>query len=337
MKAFLLGDFQSDNGPGNANKQIRDSLVNRLDVYYSKRERRSGRIVEAIAGICRADVLVICSKSQINYLAIKFARFLRKRTIYILHGLSSYEAKINNPKISEDSLRRIKEYENFVFENVDKVVCVSKFAMDFLKRELPIYANKVDYIYNVVDFKAMQSNIKHSDQERKKLSVLSVGGGMRRKNNIAVSRALSLCIDNGLSVTYTVVGEEMLDGKEIKAYPFVNWLDYLPNIELRQLMCNTHLYIQDSTFETFGLAIVEALYAGCDLLFSANVGCKDLFTTLEDCDLIYDVNDIEEISLKAFQILKKGNNQRLRKGFSENIVSKDWQANKLIKIIKSLE
>lgn len=337
MRIFLLGDFKSDNGPGNANKQIRDSLKQRLDISYSKKEKRFERIIEIIVGIAKTDILIICSKSQINYLAIKLAKFFRKKILYILHGLSSYEEKINNPEISEDSLRKMKEYESFVFTNVDKVVCVSKFAMEFLIDQLPIYANKVDYIYNVVDLKAIQSNNKHDDCDRKKLSVLSVGGGMRRKNNLAVAKALSVCVNDGMNVALTVVGKDAVDGEAIKKYPFVTWIDYLPHDELCQLMSETKIYIQNSTFETFGLAIIEALYSGCDLLFSSNVGCKDLFTTLEDDDLIFDVNDTKEITSKVNKLLIHGNNQRLRRAFSENLVSSNWQCNKIMEIIYGLE
>lgn len=337
MRIFLLGDFISDNGPGNANKQIRDSLKKRLDISYSQKEKKFKRIIETFVGITKADILIICSKSQINYLAIKWANLLRKKTLYILHGLSSYEEKINNPDISENSLRKMRRYERFVFDNVDKVVCVSKLAMQFLIEQFPMYTNKVDYIYNVVDLKAIQSSSKNSVYLRTNHSVMSVGGGMRQKNILAVAKALSVYVDDGMRAALTVVGKDAVDGEAIKKYPFVTWIDNLPHDKLCQLMSETKIYIQNSTFETFGLAIIEALYSGCDILISSNVGCKDLFTTLEDDDVIFDVNDTKEITLKVSKLLIHGNNQRLRRGFSENFVSVDWQCNKIMEIIYSLE
>lgn len=337
MRLFLLGDFISDNGPGNANKRIRDSLKERLDISYSQKEKKFERIIEAFVGITKADVLIICSKSQINYPAIIWAKLLRKKSLYILHGLSSYEEKINNPDISENSLRKMRRYERFVFDNVDKIVCVSKLAMHFLIEKFPMYTNKVDYIYNVVDFKAIQRSSEKSVHLRIDHSVMSVGGGMRQKNNLAVARALSAGIEDGMKVALTVVGKDSVDGDAIKKYPFVTWIDNLPHDKLCQLMRETKIYIQNSTFETFGLAIIEALYSGCDILISANVGCKDLFTTLDDDDVIFDVNDTKEISSKVSKLLKHGNNQRLRRGFSENFVSADWQCNKIMEIIYGLE
>lgn len=336
MQIYLLGDFKSDNGPGNANKQILESLTERLDVSYSKKERKFVRVVETIVSIARANILMICSRSKINYLAIIWSKFLKRKTLYILHGLSSYEEKINNPGISEDCLKKMRKYENFVFKNADKIICVSKYAMDFLKMQFPMYADKIMYIYNTIDLKTIQENIEPNSCKKGNYSVLSVGGGIRRKNNLTVSKALEVCVDKGTATTFTVVGDDAVDGKAIKSYPFVKWINYLPHDELNHLMRKTNLYIQNSTFETFGLAIIEALYAGCDLLISANVGCKDLFTTLEEGDLIYNVNDVGEISSKIIRILKKGNNQRLRNGFSENMVTKDWQADKFIEIINSL-
>ncbi len=334
MQLFLLGDFESNNGPGNANKEIRNSLAERFQVKFSRQRKKLARICEAIVGIANADVLIICSKSQINLLAIKAAKLMNKKIVYVMHGLSSYEESINNPDISENALANFRKYEFYIFENVDRVICVSKFAMEFVCGIYPGYKNKMDYIFNVVDVTKLDHQI--TELKHKTHSVLSVGGGMRRKNNLVVANAITTCSQRFNDIEYTVVGSEAIDGMTIKNSPYVTWINHLDHNELLQLMQCNDLYIQNSTFETFGLAVVEALYAGCSILLSNQTGCKDLFTTIKDDDLIFHVDDEVEIAEKIEKLLRNGNNQRLRDGFNKQFISRGWQAKKFEAIIQSI-
>ena len=200
---------------------------------------------------------------------------------------------IKNPFISEEQLNAIKRYEAIVYDASDRIVCVSKSCMKFVQKQFPKYGNKMDYIYNVVDV----NKIKNVCQEKKYLrqgnKILSVGGGMRRKNNLTIAKTIDKNFDN---LEYIVVGDMLEDGEEIKKFGFVTWIRHLTHETLLQLMNETDLYIQNSTFETFGLAIIEALYAGCSLLVSQAVGCMELFETITDMDIIYDTsNEIEKI------------------------------------------
>ena len=92
---FLIGDFQSDNGPGTANKQILQSLSQGYGVRYSKAQSKLGRIIEAIVKIMISDAVVICSKSQINYFVINIAKRLKRKIYYVMHGCSSFEEKLS--------------------------------------------------------------------------------------------------------------------------------------------------------------------------------------------------------------------------------------------------
>lgn len=48
MRVFLVGDCESDNGPGIANRKIRDALVNNFEVSYSQATGKWRRIIEVI-------------------------------------------------------------------------------------------------------------------------------------------------------------------------------------------------------------------------------------------------------------------------------------------------
>lgn len=330
MKVFLLGDFKSDNGPGNANKQIRDTLGMIYDIEYSKADGRLKRILEMVRCAKNSDIIVICSSSKLNYLAVRLAKKKYKRIIYLMHGYGSYEAKIANPNISEEELTQIRAYEKFMYDASDRIICVSKRCMEFMKNQIPQYMEKLDYIFNVVDTENIIKLCQENVSSRHKDTILSVGGGMRRKNNLTIAK----CIDKYFVETnFTVIGNELEDGKQIKEIKSVTWIEHLPHNELCRLMSESRLYIQNSAFETFGLAIIEALYAGCSLLISSKVGCIDLFESIVDEDIIYDNTNEDEIRKKINYLLQNPNNERLIAGFNKDLVSKKWQANKWKKII----
>ena len=132
-----------------------------------------------------------------------------------------------------------------------------------------------------------------------------------------------------------VVGKNENDGEKIKSFDCVTWIDHLSHKELLRLMTESNIYIQNSVFETFCLAIIEALFAGCNLLISNSTGCLDLFENCTENDIIYDVYDQKEIAKKIQYLLDNPNNKRLMKGFKEEYISREWQANRWQEIINS--
>lgn len=330
MKLFLVGDFKTDTGPGNANKQIKNSLSLNYSLFYSKETGWFKRIKEVIVNINLADIVLICSKSNINYITIKYAKLKKKKIIYLMHGYNSLEEKIENPNIDESKLKKIRNYEKFVFSFVDRIVCVSKRSMLFMKDSLPQYANKMDYIYNVVDIKRIQSLCEDIDKDSKVRRILSIGGGMRRKNNLSVAKAVN-------NLNFVIVGHEFSDGKKIRKFSNVTWYEQLTNREILTLMAQSRLYVQNSVFDTFCISVVEALYAGCSILVSNSVGCLDLFDNLREEDVIYNVYDKQEISRKIFYLLEHPNNERLRNNFKESFVSREWQLHRWQEIFNTME
>ncbi|MCI7243404.1 MAG: glycosyltransferase family 4 protein [Lachnobacterium sp.] len=329
MRIFLLGDFQSDNGPGNANKQIKKSLSLKYEIEYSREAGKVGRIFEMYQGVCHADMLIICSESKINYQAVKLAKMKGKKIVYLMHGYSSYEHKIEHPDVSDKELKKIYKYEHFIFDSVDRIVCVSNRCMNYMKSQLPQYADKFDYIFNVVDIENIERLCRNTSANKRINQVLSVGGGMKIKNILSLVEAAG-------NKDVVVVGKTLADGDKIRKYNNVTWYEHLTHNDILKLMTESSLYIQNSIFETFCLAVVEALFAGCSILVSDTVGCLDLFDNLLDEDVIYDVFDQKEISKKMEYLLKNPNNERLLEGFKRELVSKEWQANRWQEIINSI-
>jgi glycosyltransferase involved in cell wall biosynthesis len=324
-KLFLIGDFQSDNGPGTANKQILRSLSKGHIIRYSKAQSRPGRIIESFEKIIVSDAVVICSKSQINYFVINVAKHFKKKIFYVMHGCSSYEAKLNNPNISEQEVQALRDYEYFIVANADKTICVSEFFMDFMKHRIPEYKVKFDYIYNCIDIKNISQFTPPTSTLERNNQIVSIGGGMKHKNILSIVKAAQQ-LQPKLPVF--VIGVDGPDSSDIKRQENTEWEGLLSHSDVLHLLSESKIYVQNSTFETFGLAAIEALYCGCDLLISDQMGCKDLFSTLTNNDVINDVHDQEEIRQKLDYLEKHSNNKRLREGFRKELVSHQWQLEK---------
>ncbi len=326
MHLFLLGDFVSSTGPGIANRQIKESLELKYNVNVLSNSKLD-LLLNLYNQIKKNDVLIICSYSKVDYIAIKIAKILRKKIVYIMHGCVTYEKKMNNPSISSKKFKKIDKFENYIFENVDKIICVSKHFMNFMIEYKSVYKNKYDYIFNVVNVE------KSNELIEKKIQVFSTGGGMIRKNNYKIACSIEKA---KLNLQYIIAGNELEDGYRLRGKKCVKWMDAISHDDVIKLMSESSLYVQNSKFETFGIAVIEALYCGCDILISNNVGCKDLFSNLTNDDIIFDEDNEEQIGDKIKKLIKYGNNNRLMDGFLKEYISQQWQANKIQKIIGEL-
>ncbi len=70
-------------------------------------------------------------------------------------------------------------------------------------------------------------------------------------------------------------------------------------------MKQSDLYIQNSSFETFGLAVCEAIACNCKILLSKHIGALSIIKNLDEDMIINDNTDINEISEKINKIYIK--------------------------------
>lgn len=301
---FFVGDFSSETGPSIANNAIREGLKDTKGIIYSDAKNKLSRMIELIIKILISDIIIFCSSSQLNVYGIRIAKILNKKTFYIMHGYESYEYKMNNNKQNDKKLESIKKYEQFIFKHVDKIFCVSKSFMEFMKKNEPTFEKKFDYNYNGVNLDAFDS-IEYEKKSKKLNQIVSIGGGMRRKNNLIVCKAISkINRETNYNLKYIVIGQPYMDKDEICKYDFVTYYDFLPHQKVLEILRESRVYIQNSYLETFGIGVLEALFSGCSLIISQYVGAKDILTKIDDNSIIYNPNDVEEIANKLKNILE---------------------------------
>ena len=275
-KIFFVGDFFSNTGPANANKSL--LKVNNGFLKYSIRKNKITRVIEMIFKIINSDITCFCGYSRINIIGIRLCKIFNKKSIYLMHGSLKEDEKDRNVT-NKDILM-----ENKILNSVNKIICVSKKYKEQLKKINPKLS--IDYVFNGVNsINIYNENI--------------------RKNNIKICEAISKSDELKNKIRYIIIGK--IKNKSIfDKYKFVKLTGEVLYEECINIMTNANLYIQNSYIDSFGLATIEALLAGCDILISSNVGAIDILN-LNQFSIIQDNEDIHEISEKILYKMKNNN------------------------------
>lgn len=331
---FFVGDFKSETGPAIANKTMREGLKNTKGIIYSNSKSKFFRLFELILKIIVSNNVVFCSSSRLNIYGIKIAKSLKRRTFYIMHGYESYEYKMNNNGKKDDKYKAIKVYEKFIFNNIDKIFCVSRSFMEFMKKREPDFEIKFDYNYNGVNINNFEI-LSNNDNLRKLNQIVSIGGGMRRKNNLTVCKAIDkINKQTDYDLKYVVIGLPYTDKSEICKYDFVTYYNSLQHNEVLNILRQSNIYIQNSYLETFGISVLEAIFSGCNFIISKYVGARDILTEMDDINLINDPDNIEEIEKKIIAILKNKDKRKIYSKYNKEAILPVNSARNLISKIE---
>ena len=329
MKIFMVGDYSTGTGPANVTKSYLDLLPQ--ETLRLKHKEKSKRAFEIIFKMFAADVLVCSGYSKQNVLAIKWAKLLQRPSIYLMHGCVEHENTING--VPDAVMNRV---ERETLLRCDKIFTVSKKFADWLRVHYPEYIEKIRPIPNGVDWNTMQDQAISID--RKQNQIVSIGGGMPRKLIRIICEAVNqINIEKQVSLKLVVVGDKGLDTEEIRRYSFVEDRGIVPYSQVMELLSESKLFVQNSSFETFGLAPLEALACGCDVLMSDKVGATELFRELTEQDLIYDCLDPNEIAKKIWNLLQNGNNERLVQCIDKESTSWEARTEQLIGMLQSVK
>ena len=323
MKIFFVGDFYSDNGPANVNKSYKKYFDNKKNITYSLMKNKILRLLELIYKIIISDRILFSGLSKQNILGIKIAHFCGKETFYLMHGYYKIESKIEeNTNLTNQKL------EEKIIEEVDCIICVSEKFAKFLKKELPKHKSKIKFVNNGI---MLEKKIKSKETKKKvdEYNIVSIGGGMKRKNNLSVCKAINQITN--MKIKFIVIGGRSSDGKEIEKYEFVEFYESLKHEQVLEILQKTDLYIQNSYFETFGLGVVEAVQAGCKILVSKNIGSVSIIQNTCNDNIIYNVDDYQEIKNKIIKLLKE---KKASQCYITSQSSWEESGKKLLKIIE---
>lgn len=316
MRILVVGDYRTGTGPANVTKSYLACLPERT--MKLKSTGKCGRVLEILCKTLCADIVLCSGYSGQNILTVRWAHLFHKPVAYLMHGCVEHENAING--VPDAKMNGI---ERKTLKLSDAIIAVSAQFAGWLWEHYPEHMEKTGYVTNGVDWEGLESL--SADETREQDRVMSIGGGMPRKMIRYICEAVELLNRNEqMHLKLTVIGDTGYDTREINAYPFVENKGLVSFEETVRLLHSSKLYIQNSCFETFGLAPLEACVCGCDLLLSDRIGARFIFKSLTKQDVIYDYSNPEEIAGKIKSVLQQGNHERLQAGIDKESTS--WEA-----------
>ncbi len=328
MKVFLVGDYRTGTGPANVTLEYKKRLP---DVLVQKMRSKFFRVPELAAKIFRCDVVLLSGHSRQNLLSIRIAHAMHKKVAFLMHGCVEHENQING--VPDADMTRV---ERQTLAGSDAIYAVSEHFAAWLKEHYPEYASKISAVPNGIGQVSTEEDTQ--DHKRKQHAVLSIGGGMPRKRIRYIAKAIMLLReDPAFSDTYlTVIGDRGPDTEKIDAYPCVKNRGLVSYDRAMELLEESALFVQNSCFETFGLAPMEALMMGASVLLSTQVGATELFTSTEEGDLIRNTEDAKEIADKIRALLLTPNRNRLLQAIDTESASWDNRCSLLMQKLQEL-
>lgn len=172
-----------------------------------------------------------------------------------------------------------KIYAKFMFNMVkyksDKIITVSKFTANELKKYVGVDEKKITVIYNGIDEEWF--NVKKDDPIHDKPYILYVGNVKPHKNLKILVKAF-LDVKDKISHDLIIVGKKdgfITEDKDIKEFVEKNenriiFTGYVNDALLKQYYKQADIFVFPSLYEGFGLPPLEALAVGCKRVICSN-------------------------------------------------------------------
>jgi glycosyltransferase involved in cell wall biosynthesis len=226
------------------------------DLYQPGRVPNPAKV---IAGVRRADLVFGWFASWHTFLPIALAWLMRKPSVLIVGGFDT----ANMPDIGYGHQRGglRAHVSRWMMRRATRLVTNSNYSLSEIERNTPISPERVTVIHHGVPdpFGALPTEPK----ERMALNVGAVDRStLVQKGQIPFVTAATELPD----VTFVLAGKWLDDAvEELKAIapPNVELTGWLSDEELRERYRRAAVYVQASRHEGFGLAVAEAMLAGC--------------------------------------------------------------------------
>ena len=315
MREFLfVGGTNGNTGPANVNKGI---VANLSDAFFiANSTNKIKKYIDAFVGVVRCKVVVVSGMSKVGAYAIKLAKLLNKKTVYIMHGCYEMECALNESALDENSL----QMEQYILHSVDLLLPVSERYSQIIQEKYPFCKGKTAYLHNGVE----KVDLEHGKVQREKGRIIAVGGDRKLKNNVTIARAMSSVDDDKILSVYG----HLYHPDDLPKGSNIEYVGLVPQEQLYQEMMRSELFVLNSTIESFGLTVFDALQCGCSVLVSNAAGALDLLDVNEN-DVIFDPMNENEIASKIDYLLANPNNTRLMSSLDFDKISYKAEVEKL--------
>ena len=314
MKVLYIGDFIKGNGPSTVDINIRDSIqssnqVNQVEFLQST-TKLSFTVLKKISNV---DVVHVSGVSFLGMLFMIFSRLCRKKTSMTMHGSLVIESRFR--KIS--LYRRVFEF--IQQKSANKIMPVSKLLAEKVKinKKVIVIPNGFNYIDNLAISK--KANL-----------ITLIGGGRKEKRHLDICEVIQKINDeHGLNIKVNLFGENGVDSNKINSFHFVDDFGFCnKNIVLNSLS-KSKIFIQYSEFESFSLAVADAINYQCYIITSNLVGINDFISKSNSFMVVDNKLQLEKAILHQY-------NDKKREVIDNKLLTWEQVTNKYIKCWEEL-
>ena len=236
----------------------RHLLAERFEVDDLYQPGRWPNPLKVVRGVVRADLVFGWFASWHTFLPITLAWILRKPSVLVIGGFDT----ANMPDISYGHQRGglRMHASRWMFRRARRLITHSHYSLDEIERNTPIARSRVTVLHLGVPDPFGEG------PGTKEPAALTVGavdrGTLVQKGQLAFVRAARELP----AVRFVLAGKWLDDAIEqlrAEAPPNVEFTGWLTDEDLLDRYRSAAVYVQASRHEGFGLAVAEAMLAGC--------------------------------------------------------------------------
>jgi glycosyltransferase involved in cell wall biosynthesis len=236
----------------------REILAERYEIEDLYQPGRWPNPVEVVRGVLRADVVFGWFASWHTFFPITLAWLLRKPSVMIVGGFDTANMPDIGYGYQQGGLRRAAS--RWIMRRARRLVTNSEYSLSEIERNTPIPGERVTVIHHGVPDPFGEEP---GDKESEALTVGAINHTtLVQKGQVPFVEASRLLPD----VRFTFAGK-WLDGsvEELRARAGENLrlTGWLSDEDLHATYRRAAVYVQASRHEGFGLAVAEAMLAGC--------------------------------------------------------------------------
>jgi glycosyltransferase involved in cell wall biosynthesis len=236
----------------------REILAERYEIEDLYQPGRVPNLAKVVGGVLRADVVFGWFASWHTFLPVTLAWLLRKPTVMVIGGFDT----ANMPDIGyghqRGGLRR--HASRWIFRRATRLITNSRYSLSEIERNTPIPPARVTVVHHGVPD---PFGTEPGPKEREALTVGAIDRTtLVQKGQLPFVQAARELPD----VTFTFAGKWLDDAVgELRAAapPNVELTGWLSDDDLHAAYRRAAVYVQASRHEGFGLAVAEAMLAGC--------------------------------------------------------------------------
>jgi len=225
----------------------------------------------------RPQIVQIISPSVYYLLAFPIFRLLGTKLFYLVHNVNKHTLKYY-ASIKQYEKMRALWIEKMSILNSNYIQVLSKREKQLLIDGYNISSQKIIIVSNGINsFATKKKYIKNSS---KIIKIITVGSLDRKEKGIDLLIDFLCEIDIPVELKVCNYKEHSNEKNQTPAKIDIEWIEPLGENELRKEFLKNDLYITFSRYESFGIALLEAMNVGMIFLSANQIGLTERFNQL---------------------------------------------------------